>query len=105
EAALHPGQHHKLTPELQALSAEYPLREPFHGQLMVALYRSGRPADALAAYRQARSLLVSELGLEPGAELQLLHQRILDRDPALLATARPAAGQEPAAGHGPAPVA
>ncbi len=77
EADLQLGHFSKVVPQLYALSAEHPLREPFHYQLMVALYRSGRQADALAAYRQARGVLVSEIGVEPGAELQLLHQRIL----------------------------
>jgi DNA-binding SARP family transcriptional activator/tetratricopeptide (TPR) repeat protein len=108
EASLQLGQHEYVTPQLQSLTAEHPLREPFHGQLMVALYRSGRQADALTAYRTARGILVGELGLEPGAELRLLHQRILANDRELLATAHrspaPAEGQaqpEPEPGPGP----
>jgi DNA-binding SARP family transcriptional activator/tetratricopeptide (TPR) repeat protein len=87
EAGLQLGHHDRVTPQLQSLTSEHPLREPFHGQLMLALYRSGRQADALAAYRRARGILVSEVGFEPGPDLQLLHQRILARDRDLLATA------------------
>ena len=80
EAELSLGHARKLVPELHSLTARYPLQEPFHHQLMLALYRSGRPADALAAYREARRVLVTEIGIEPGPELQLLHQRILAGD-------------------------
>ncbi len=80
EAELSLGRARKLVPELYALTAKYPLQEPFHHQLMLALYRSGRAADALAAYREARHILVTEIGAEPGAELRLLHQRILAAD-------------------------
>jgi DNA-binding SARP family transcriptional activator len=111
EASLQLGQHDQVTPQLQSLTAEHPLREPFHGQLMVALYRSGRQADALTAYRRARGILVSELGLEPGPEMQLLHQRVLARDRELL-TSPPSAAAAQAAGRDrqvprqlPAPVA
>lgn len=61
--------------------ARHPLLEPFHYQLMAALYRCGRRADALAAYRSARGVLVDELGIEPGPDLRQLHQRILDDEP------------------------
>ncbi len=94
EARLQLGQHHAVTPQLQSLTAEHPLRDPFHGQLMVALYRSGRQAEALAAYQSARSIVVSELGLEPGPDLRLLHQRILSGDRELLAAASGGAGQQ-----------
>ncbi len=93
EASLQLGQHHKVTPQLQALTAAHPLREPFHGQLMMALYRSGRQAEALAAYRTARRIIVTELGLDPGPELQLLHQRILAGDCEPVAAASHAVGQ------------
>jgi DNA-binding SARP family transcriptional activator len=83
EAALHLGRHSELVPELQSLAAEYPLRERYCGQLMLALYRCGRQAEALDAYRIARAQLVAELGVEPGHELRELHQRILTADPAL----------------------
>ncbi|MFL5853421.1 MAG: BTAD domain-containing putative transcriptional regulator [Solirubrobacteraceae bacterium] len=69
--------------ELEALVAEHPLRERLRGQLMLALYRSGRQAEALAAYQDARRALVDGLGLEPGRELRELEQAILRQDPGL----------------------
>jgi DNA-binding SARP family transcriptional activator/tetratricopeptide (TPR) repeat protein len=83
EAGLHLGHHGQLVPGLQALVAEHPLRERFHAQLMLALHRCGRRAEALAVYRQARGILVGELGVEPGPELRQLHQFILTGDPEL----------------------
>ena len=80
DADLNLGRHADLVLELQALAAEQPLRERFHAQLMLALYRCGRPAEALAAYDQARKLLVGQLGVEPGPELRDLHMRILRAD-------------------------
>jgi DNA-binding SARP family transcriptional activator len=77
------GRGAELTGELEALVAEHPLRERLRGQLMLALYRSGRQAEALDAYQAARRELVDELGIEPGRELRELHQRILNQDPAL----------------------
>jgi predicted ATPase/DNA-binding SARP family transcriptional activator len=77
EADLACGRHHELVAELEALLAEQPLRERLWGQLMTALYRSGRQADALAAYQKARSLLAEQLGLEAGEELRALEQKIL----------------------------
>ena len=77
DADLARGQHGALTAELGTLVDRHPYRERLWGQLMVALYRSGRQADALAAYRQVRTLLVEELGIEPGPELQALEQGIL----------------------------
>ncbi len=68
---------------LEALIAEHPYRERFRGQLMVALYRSGRQADALQAYRDARAALVDDLGIEPGEHLRELERAILAQDPAL----------------------
>jgi DNA-binding SARP family transcriptional activator/tetratricopeptide (TPR) repeat protein len=85
EADLQLGQASTLVPQLYALTAKQPLLETFHRQLMVALYRSGRRADALAAYRHARDVLVSEIGVEPGPELQILHRQILNGDTGLLA--------------------
>jgi len=83
EADLALGRHHELAGELEALTRQHPLREQLHGQLMLALYRSGRQADALAAYREARRTLVGELGIEPSVGLQRLEQAILAQDPAL----------------------
>jgi DNA-binding SARP family transcriptional activator/tetratricopeptide (TPR) repeat protein len=83
EADLRLGHHDRLIPQLRDLTAEHPMRERFHAQLMEALARAGRQAEALEAYRQARQALVAELGIEPGPHLQLLHQQILDGDPAL----------------------
>ena len=69
--------------ELERLTREHPWRERLHAQRMLALYRSGRQADALTAYRSAREVLVEELGIEPGTELRQLHQAVLDHDPSL----------------------
>ena len=89
------GQHADLIAELRDLVADHPLRERLHGLLMLALYRAGRQADALAAYLDARRLLREDLGVEPAEPLQHLHQQILAADPALAAVAGPAG---PAAG-------
>jgi DNA-binding SARP family transcriptional activator len=89
EANLHQGRHEELIPELQDLTAIHPLRERFHGQLMLALYQSGRQAEALAAYSFARDVLISELGIEPGPNLRDLYQQVLDSAP-VLAAAPPA---------------
>ena len=78
------GRHLELAPELEALVQAEPLRERPRGQLMLALYRSGRQADALAAYRAAREALVEELGIEPGPELKELEAAILRQDDSLL---------------------
>jgi DNA-binding SARP family transcriptional activator len=83
EADLNLGRHGRLVPELQAMAMAHPLCERFHAQLMIALYRCGRQAEALDAYQRARGRLVDELGVEPGGELRQLHQRILRADPAL----------------------
>ncbi len=80
EAGLRLGDHDRLVPQLRELTAAHPLRERFHAQLMLALVHSGRQAEALAAYRDARRVLVEELGLEPGPELKRLHERILAGD-------------------------
>jgi WD40 repeat protein/DNA-binding SARP family transcriptional activator len=82
-AELDAGRHAELVPELGALVREHPLRERLWGLLMVALYRSGRQADASATYHRAREVLSEELGLDPSMELQSLHERILKNDPAL----------------------
>jgi DNA-binding SARP family transcriptional activator/tetratricopeptide (TPR) repeat protein len=83
EAGLALGRHTALVGELEALVATHPLRERPRRQLMLALYRCGRQAEALAAYREARRLLVEELGIEPGRALQQLEQGILRQDAAL----------------------
>jgi DNA-binding SARP family transcriptional activator/tetratricopeptide (TPR) repeat protein len=85
EADLRLGRQDRLIPELRDLAMRHPMRERFHSQLMEALARAGRQAEALDAYRQARRALVDELGIEPGPHLQLLHQQILHGDPALAA--------------------
>ena len=77
------GLHEELVPELDGLVRKYPLRERLRGQLMVALYRSGRQADALEALREGRRLLDEELGLQPGEELRRLERAILEQDPSL----------------------
>ena len=77
------GQHAGLVGELEALVADHPLREELRAQLMIALYRSGRQAEALATYQDARRALVEELGLEPCRPLQDLEQAILRHDPTL----------------------
>ena len=84
DADLHLGRHHEVVPELQSLAATEPLRERLHELLMLALFRSGQQAAALAAYRTARRQLVDELGIEPGPVLRDLNQKVLLSDPALL---------------------
>jgi DNA-binding SARP family transcriptional activator len=79
EADLATGRHAELVGELEALVAEHPLRERLRGQLMLALYRSGRQAEALEVYQAARRTLVEELGLEPSAGLQRLEKAILQQ--------------------------
>jgi predicted ATPase/DNA-binding SARP family transcriptional activator len=83
EIELLQGRHAAVLGQLSALVAKNRMRERLRGQLMLALYRSGRQADALAAYRDARSTLVEEQGLEPSPELRRLHQAILEQSPDL----------------------
>jgi predicted ATPase/DNA-binding SARP family transcriptional activator len=83
EVDLELGGHAAAIGELETLAAEHPYRERLHAQLMLALYRAGRQADALEAFRRARHALVQDLGLEPGRELHRLEAAILAQDPAL----------------------
>jgi len=83
EADLALGRHAELVGELEALVEEHPLQERSRGELMLALYRAGRQAEALAVYRETRKLLSDELGLEPSEELRRLERRILSHDPEL----------------------
>lgn len=87
DAQLALGYHASAVHELEALIAEHPLRERSRGQLMLALYRCGRQAEALDAYQQARHMLVEKLAIEPSAALRKLEQSILQQDPALSAPA------------------
>jgi DNA-binding SARP family transcriptional activator len=101
DADLATGRHALVVGELEALVAEHPLRERLRGQLMLALYRSGRQAEALHTYQVARQELADELGLEPSAELKRLERSILQQDPALMLPAEPA---RPTGGrHAPVP--
>jgi len=83
DADLALGRHAELVGELRTLVAAHPLHERVHGQLMRALQRSGRRAEALDAYRTMRQVLVAELGVEPAADLQQLHLELLGRDRAI----------------------
>jgi DNA-binding SARP family transcriptional activator/tetratricopeptide (TPR) repeat protein len=83
QADLRLGRHNEVLPDLRTLTAEIPLAEDFHAKLMLALYRSGRQADALHAYGDLRRTLITELGVEPSARVRELHQRILASDPGL----------------------
>ena len=77
------GRHAVVCSELEQLVTEHPMRERLRGQLMIALYRCGRQADALQTYQQGRSLLVEELAVEPGPQLRQLQLAVLEQDPAL----------------------
>lgn len=87
DVALRHGQHTQLLPTLSALAGENPLDERIAGQLMLALYRAGRQADALMHYQRTRQHLAEELGTDPGPELQQSQQRILTADPGLMPAA------------------
>jgi DNA-binding SARP family transcriptional activator/pimeloyl-ACP methyl ester carboxylesterase len=98
EALLDCGRHRELIAELETLTAAHPLRERFWLQRMLALYRGGRQADALRAYRDLRAILTADLGIEPGSELRDLHARILRQDPALEGPPTPGTGGPHGAG-------
>ncbi|HET6501710.1 MAG TPA: BTAD domain-containing putative transcriptional regulator [Amycolatopsis sp.] len=83
DVALRCGRHTELLPSLSARAAQHPLDERVAGQLILALYRSGRQSDALAHYQVQRRRLADELGTDPGPDLRRLHHRILTADPAL----------------------
>jgi DNA-binding SARP family transcriptional activator len=91
DADLAAGAHSSLVGELEALVRENPLRERLRAQLMLALYRSGRQAEALETFQEARSALVDELGIDPGRALRELERAILQQDPALDLAAAPLA--------------
>jgi DNA-binding SARP family transcriptional activator len=97
EAKLALGRHAELVGQLETLIAQHPYRERLRAQLMLALYRSDRQADALQAYQNARRTLVEELGIEPGERLRRLERAILAQDPSLQlpASEEPAAAVEP----------
>ena len=88
-AMLAAGRHAEVVPDLAALAQRHPLRESLQAQLMLALYRCGRQAEALTVYRQVQSILHRELGLEPTAELRRLEQAILRQEPRLIADGAP----------------
>ena len=92
DADLRLARHDEIVAELRQLVAGHPLREHLRAQLMIALYRCGRQAAALEEYRNTRAMLADELGVEPGHELQQLHQRILVGDPGLVAAEQPLIG-------------
>lgn len=106
EADLDRGRKAELVPELRGLVAAHPLRERLWGQLMLALYRAGRQAEALETYRQARRVLGEELGIDPGPDLRKLERAILTQDPSLGSPSRrvraPAVA-EPAPSEAPPP--
>ncbi len=87
------ARHHELVGELTELVAEFPLRERLRGQLMLALYRCDRTAEALKVYHEARQTMIDELGIEPGERLEQLQRSILTSDPALDLPAIPPAGR------------
>lgn len=94
EAKLALGRHHEVVAELEALIAEQPYRERLRAQLMLALYRCDRQAEALEAYQDARRRLVDELGIEPGERLRELERAILKQDPALAFSEEVGHGEE-----------
>src|SRR5207344_121127 len=98
EARLALGDHDRAVAQLRQLVADFPLRERFRAQLVLALYRSGRQAEALRTFDDAREHLVDELGIEPGRELQDLHRAVLEQRPELDWTPAPDADRRHAVG-------
>ena len=99
------GRHGDVTARLHALVADHPLRERLRADLMLALYRGGRKADALRVYDEARRMLAEELGLEPSESLRRLHSAVLADDPALAAPARvPPTSDTPGLARSPLPL-
>jgi DNA-binding SARP family transcriptional activator len=96
DAELELGAHAEIVGELEALVVDHPLRERLRVQLMLALYRSGRQAEALETYQEGRRLLVDELGIEPGRALRELERAILQQDPSLDLVSEEQAGDEDA---------
>ncbi|MGY0058181.1 AfsR/SARP family transcriptional regulator [Streptomyces sp. LZ34] len=105
DAGLRRGRHGELLAGLFTRAGERPLDERLAGQLMLALYRCGRPSEALEHFRRTRHRLVDELGIGPSRPLEQLHQRILEADPALAASPASPASPAPAASAAPAPAA
>jgi predicted ATPase/DNA-binding SARP family transcriptional activator len=103
DALLALGQNDRALSEVAALIQESPFRERLRGQQMLAQYRNGRHEEALSTYQRARSVLLDELGLEPGPELRDLQTRILSQDPQLLGPARPSRVTVPTNGSGSSP--
>ncbi|MFD9904372.1 BTAD domain-containing putative transcriptional regulator [Streptomyces sp. NPDC059063] len=103
DALIDLGRHETCLSELATLVREFPLRERLRCQLMLALYGSGRQADALAAYRDFYQLLDDEVGIEPGHQLKEIHQRVLSGDPALTPSPAPTPTHAPAPAPEPAP--
>jgi DNA-binding SARP family transcriptional activator len=101
ELQLRLGRHHEVITDLGTPVGQNPLRERLRGQYMLALYRSGRQAEALEVYRVGRELLIDQLGLEPGEELRSLEAAILARDPALQPDEQPAPAHLPEPDVGP----
>jgi DNA-binding SARP family transcriptional activator/tetratricopeptide (TPR) repeat protein len=96
------GRHEEVVPDLTALVTDHPLRERMRGLLMIALYRCGRPAEALRVFQDGRRVLAEELGIDPGTDLSRIYQQVLTSDPALnLAAEIPGDGQAADAGEGP----
>jgi len=90
------GRHEEVVPDLTALVVDHPLRERMRGLLMVALYRSGRPGEALRVFQDGKRVLAEELGIDPGAELSRIYQQVLTSDPALNLAADAPADSAPA---------